>query len=371
MYVAFSLGLAAACYLRPSPDDFDRYVYESLIRSAKQPIEDIYRIVKHESPRAEASTVMDSSEHLGELEPLYAIRPVYVQLATLISRAGLSPEKSINLVSAISLFLIALLAYAATQNYLYSTLLMVTPAVVIVGRLGGPDAFSSLVVVAGCMAVLREKLFVGILLLMISIWIRTDNIVIVLVLFGWLVWGRKLSGLYAGVLTALAIGSVEWINTLSGNYGWRVLLHYSFIGGKYPAEIRPGISLVEYAYAFAVNAESLVPQLAPWLLLGIAAWSLRSRERKFLVPVVMACAFHYLLFPSGEARYFTWAYLVTGILFIRALVNPENRVPGSFRASDGEARVEMDITRRFVNDRVNFVPKVEQGTSSMFPGRRL
>ena len=163
---------------------------------------------------------------------------------------------------------------------------MATPAVVIVGRLGGPDAFSSLVVVAGCMAVLREKLFVGILLLMISIWIRTDNIVIVLVLFGWLVWDRKLSGLYAGVLTALAIGSVEWINTLSGNYGWRVLLHYSFIGGKYPAEIRPGISLVEYAYAFAVNAESLVPQLAPWLLLGIAAWSLRSRERKFLVPVV-------------------------------------------------------------------------------------
>jgi len=42
MYVAFSLGLAAACYLRPSPNDFDRYVYESLIRSAKQPIEDIY-----------------------------------------------------------------------------------------------------------------------------------------------------------------------------------------------------------------------------------------------------------------------------------------------------------------------------------------
>jgi len=336
MYVAFSLGLAAACYLRPSPDDFDRYVYESLIRSANQPIEDIYRIVKHESPRAEASTVMDSSEHLGELEPLYAIRPIYVQLATLISRAGLSPGKSINLVSAISLFLIALLAYAATQNYLYSTLLMATPAVAIVGRLGGPDALSSLVVVAGCMAVLREKLFVGILLLMISIWIRTDNIVIGLVLFGWLVWNRKLSGLYAGALTALAIGSVEWINTLSGNYGWRVL-----IGGKYPAEIRPGIRLAEYAHAFAVNAESLVPQLAPWLLLGTAAWSLRSRERKFLVPVVMACALHYLLFPSGEARYFTWASLVTGILFIRALVNPENRVPGLFGASDAEARVKM------------------------------
>ncbi len=132
VYLAFSLGLAAACYLRPSPDDFDRYAYESLIRSAKQPVEDVYPIVKHESSRAEASTIMDSPGHLAQLEPLYAIRPVYIQLATLISDAGLPPQKSIDLVSAISLFLIALFAYAATQNYLYSALLMTTPAVVIV-----------------------------------------------------------------------------------------------------------------------------------------------------------------------------------------------------------------------------------------------
>ena len=87
-----------------------------------------------------------------------------------------------------------------------------------------------------------------------------------------------------------------------------------------------------------VNAEALVPQLAPWLLLGIAAWSLRSRDRKFLVPVVVTCATHYLLFPSGEARYFTWAYLLTGILFIRSVVNTGNRVPGWVRLSDIEAR---------------------------------
>jgi len=335
VYLAFSLGLAAACYLRPSPDDFDRYAYESLIRSAKQPVEDVYPIVKHESSRAEASTIMDSPGHLAQLEPLYAIRPVYIQLATLISDAGLPPQKSIDLVSAISLFLIALFAYAATQNYLYSALLMTTPAVVIVGRLGGPDALSSVVVVAGCMAVLREKFFVGILLLMISIWIRTDNVLIVLVLLGGLVWNRKLGGLYAGVLTALAIGSVKCINTLSGNYGWKVLLHYSFVGGKYPADVTPGISLVEYAHTFLTNAESIVPQLAPWLLFAIAAWRLRSRERKFLIPIVTACALHYLLFPSGEARYFTWACLVTGILFIRALVNLENRVSGPLSLSGG------------------------------------
>jgi len=42
---------------------------------------------------------------------------------------------------------------------------------------------------------LKEKLSIGILLLMISIWIRRDNILIVLVVFGWLVSNRKLSAL--------------------------------------------------------------------------------------------------------------------------------------------------------------------------------
>jgi hypothetical protein len=332
-YVVFSLGLAVVCYLRPAPDDFDRYVYEGLIRSAKQPIGEIYRIVKHESPRAEASTVMDSPEHLAQLGPLYAIRPLYLQVTSIITRTGLSPQKSINLVSAASLFLMALLAFAATRSFLYSALLMATPAIVVVGRLGGPDALSSLVVVAGCIAVLRERFLAGILLLMVSIWIRTDNVLIVVAVLAWLVLSRKLSGLHAGVLAMLAVGSVEWINALSGNYGWKVLLHYSFIDGKYPAQITTGISLAEYVRTLVLNAETIVPQLAPWLLLGIAAWNLRSRERKFLIPVLMACALHYLLFPSGEARYFTWAYLLAGILFIRALVNAGNRVPGLFRVS--------------------------------------
>jgi hypothetical protein len=319
VYVAFSLGLAAACYLRPLPDDFDRYIYESLIRSTRQPTEDIYRIVKHSNPRADASSVMDSPEHLGELEPLYAIRPVYIQLITLVSRAGLSPQQSINLVSATSLFLIALLVLMATRNYLCSAFVMATPAVMTVGRMGTPDALSSLTVVAACAAILREKLFGGILLLMLSIWMRTDNLLIAVATLGWLAWNRKLSRVHAGVLVALGIASVEWINTLSGNYGWKILFQFSFIGGKYPAEIIPHITLSNYAHVFVGNAESILPQLAPWLLLGVAAWSLKSGDRMFLAPVVTACSLHYILFPSGEARYFIWAYLLTAILFIRAL----------------------------------------------------
>lgn len=320
-YAVFSVILAAACYLRPSTEDFDRYVYESLIRSTKQPIESVYRIVKHSSLRAEASNVMDSPEHLAQLEPLYAIRPIYIELITSLNQAGLSPQPSINLVSAASLFGIALLLGAATERYMYSAAIMSTSTLLTIGRMGTPDALSSLVVAGGCLAILKEKLFVGILLMMVSIWVRTDNLVLVITLLAWLICTHKLGLIEGGVLAGLGVASVEYINTFSGNYGWKVLFQYSFVGGKYPAELAPQISLAQYAHVFVVNAESLAPQLALWVLLGVVAWNLDVMDRRFLIPVGVACSLHYMLYPSGEARYFTWACLLSAILFVRAVSN--------------------------------------------------
>lgn len=169
------------------------------------------------------------------------------------------------------------------------------------------------------MAVLRQRLFLGTLLLMISVWIRTDNVITVVAVLAWLAWGRRLKVMYAGVLGLLAVVSVQCINFFSGNYGWKVLLHYSFVGGRYPAQIAPGLSMAQYARAFFLNAESLLPQIAAYVLLGVITWKIGSKEREFLIPVLAACSMHYLLFPSGEARYLSWACILTGILFIRAL----------------------------------------------------
>jgi len=74
--VLFLVGLAYVCYRRPVPDDFDRYIYEAIVRGKSQPLEVVYDTVKHENPRAEESSVLDSPQHLRELEPLYAIRPL-------------------------------------------------------------------------------------------------------------------------------------------------------------------------------------------------------------------------------------------------------------------------------------------------------
>jgi hypothetical protein len=319
LYVVFSFAITLACFLRPSTEDFDRFVYEALVRSAHQPVEEIYTMVKHESPRAEISSVLDSPAHLAQLEPLYAIRPLYLRIVSACALV-LAPRRAINAVSAGSLLLIALLAFWFTGRALYSGLFMMSPEVIVLGRLGGPDALSTLVVGAGCIALLKDRMFPGLLLLMLSIWIRTDNVLLALVLLAWLVWNEKIKPSHALVLGALAIGCVEYINFFSGNYGWKVLLHYSFVGGRYPAEITTGITVSQYLKTFLQNLASLLPQLSPFMLLGAAAWQVnRSSERQILLPVLIAAAARYALFPSMEARYFASACLMAGLIFIRAI----------------------------------------------------
>src|SRR5205823_7499568 len=85
---------------------------------------------------------------------------------------------------------------------------------------------------------------------------------------------------------------------------------------KYPAEILPTLSVSEYLRAFRIGAESMLPQTAPWILLGIVAWRWVLSARGLLVTAAAAAAVHFVLFPSPEARYLVWAYLLCGIMFV-------------------------------------------------------
>jgi len=248
------------------------------------------------------------------LEPLYAIRPLYVEAISILSH-GLAPQKSITLVSALSLFLIAALLLIWTHSPLYSALLLFTPAVLTLGRMGTPDAFSTLLVVAGFWLLMKNLIPPAIFVLLISVWIRTDNVLAVVAALMWLTWTKRLSPLRAGGLIALAVASVVFINHRAGNYGYLVLFRYSFIAGKYPAEILPTLSVSEYLHAFRVGAESILPQTAPWVLLGVVGWRWLPSARGLLVTTAAATV-HFVLFPSPEARYLVWAYLLCGIMFV-------------------------------------------------------
>jgi hypothetical protein len=340
VYLGFIAGIAWACYRRPVPDDFDRYIYEALVRGKYDSVEIVYPIVKHSNQRAEESSVLDSSTHLGQLEPLYAIKPLYVRAIEATAFTRLPIQGRINLISAFSLFGIGIVLLGWTRKPGYCALLMATSAVVILGRMGTPDALSTLFVLAGLWVLSQSRLLIGILLLLASLWIRTDNLLPVIAVLGYLVWQKRMTLVDVGVISALSIGSVELMNHFSGNYGWRVLFQYSFLGGRSPAEVVPHFGLKEYLGVVAHNAETIIPQVAIWALLGVVAWKWSSPYRHWLIPVWAAVVAHFALFPSAESRYLIWAFIVTGVTFICAIPCPD------------EARIPADTVQTVAGDGV-------------------
>jgi hypothetical protein len=318
-YVAFVLALSFACFRRPVTDDFDRYIYEALVRGKYETVETVYPIVKHSNKRAEESTILDSAIHLGQLEPMYAVKPLYVRAIEATEFTGLPMQSRINLISALSLFGVGLVVLAWTGKPGYSVLLLASSAITVIFRMGTPDGLSAFIVLAGLWAISQSRYLIGIIFLIISVWIRTDNVLLVMAILVYLLWRRNINAADASVLGMISVGSVALINHLSGNYSWRVLFQFSFIGGRSPAEIDPRFGISEFVGVAIRNAETIVPQIAIWAFLGAIAWKVIPSRSTLLIPVWGAVVAHYMLYPSPESRYLVWAFLVTGIILVAAL----------------------------------------------------
>lgn len=320
LYIGFISALSLFCYKYPLSDDFDRYMYEAIVRSRHQSLDAVYDIVKHESARAEASTILDSPEHLARLQPLYAIRPGYIRLIAFLSDRGIGVQRAINLISAGSLFGIGVIIFLWTGRAVASALLLASAPILILGRMGTPDALSALLVLLGLWAITKGSLY-GLAPLMLSLPIRTDNALLIVMVLVWLLYSQRLSWKFATVLAALALGSVLVINRLAHSYGWIVLFRWSFLGGyRSPADIPSHLAIREYLSVLVQSLEHLFSYVTIWLLLGLAAWLWSRRLRPLLAVVSLTIAVHFLMYPSPEGRYFIWAYMVAGVAFIESVM---------------------------------------------------
>jgi hypothetical protein len=319
--LVFLLALAVVCYRRPIADDFDRYIYEAIVLGRSQTIETVYEEVKHESPRSEASSVLDSPRHLRELEPLYAIRPFYIWLISLVST--LAPiQHAINLISAGSLFGIGVVVLLWTRKPLQVALLMAAYPVLNLGRMGTPDGLAALMVLSALWLIQAQARNVaGVVTLLASLGVRTDNVLILLAVLLWLAWEQRISRYLAGFGAVLGVGAVLLIDHMAGNYGWMVLFRYSFIGGKYPANLPHALTAAEYGSAFLAGVGPALTQLSVWILIGLWAWMRRPSPLLWVASAAVIA--HFLLFPSPETRYFMWAGILVAVMLISSFSERE------------------------------------------------
>src|SRR5262245_35286248 len=78
LYISYVLIVAFVCYLRPDPEGFDKYLYEAIVRQRDEPWEKVNAELRRSYSRLQESTMANSTEHMAQIEPFYAVKPLYL-----------------------------------------------------------------------------------------------------------------------------------------------------------------------------------------------------------------------------------------------------------------------------------------------------
>ncbi|HYX69146.1 MAG TPA: hypothetical protein VE825_08430 [Terriglobales bacterium] len=319
-YLVLLAALSVGCYFLPDVQ-FDRMAYAATVATLRydnpKTVSDLAFSVLPVSAKDSSPYISDlalNPYHLLEQEPFYSVKPVYVEAIYLLWRLGFSIGVAIHLLSVVPFFGIGVLLLVWTRRPFPAFLLMLMPLTLWLGRLDTPDGLSTLVVLAGFLTLARGRVAVAILLLTLSVWVRTDNSLVVGVLLLWLLAQRKMRlfhGAAVFVLTAVSVLTIQHFG-----YSWGTLLRHSFLGHTAAlGEVTWHFSLRDYLAVLKMGLRSspVDTNFAMLALLGALLWRLRKAWRPCLALIPGVLVVRYALFPMPDDRYYAWAYLLVWI----------------------------------------------------------
>lgn len=168
---------------------------------------------------------------------------------------------------------------------------------------------------------------------MASVYIRTDNVILVALLLVYLcLIADRLRLSHGMVLLFLAVGSVIVINHFAGDYGAKMLYYRIEQAPVAIGEFVPSFGIHEYFAVLKMGISgALHGQYLPFLLMGIIGM-LRSRSRAIveLTAVVLVYAtMHLIIYPVPEPRYFGLFFAVMVIAMCSTIsITQTKREPG-------------------------------------------
>jgi len=259
-----------------------------------------------------------NSYRFGEFLPMFAIRPLYNQTLYFVSKTGLGLVRSGILISVASYFLIGILSFLWIRRYtsgLFSLviafLLMISSPLMSLGRDPTSDALATLVAFASLYLIFEKQLLTpGFVLLVASIYFRTDFVVLAgpTILACWL--ERRLDFWKAAILAVLALSSALGIGHFAGDYGMKMLYYRNFMGTPIaPGEMTVQFSIHDYLSAFRSGITKVAESFfVPFLLLGTIG--LASRRTLALFAVALAYVLlHFVILPNWQERWVALFYL--------------------------------------------------------------
>jgi hypothetical protein len=298
-------------------------------------------------------------DHFAEYLPCFAVRPIFNELVYLLHyKLGVGLIRATIVISVVSYWLTGLLVLIWLAHYvgvgraaLCSLLLMMAPPILNLARFNTPDALSCLVSLAALYLVFeRDSLFWGLTLLLLTIYVRTDNVLLVIAVLGYSsLVSKHLEKTKAAVLGAVAVASVIVINHFAGDYGIRVLYYRSFVEVPLaPAEFVPQFGPTDYLRALRMAVSGTMNSyFLLFVLMGLVGAFARRHpvSRAILVVTTFYVATHFFLFPSGQERFWGPFYISTAMIMAIAAWYHEApaRPTSECMGSPGEVTVAVKI----------------------------
>jgi hypothetical protein len=271
--------------------------------------------------------------HFAEFLPCFAVRPLFNELVYLLRfKLGVGLLRATVVIPVVSYWLMGWIALLWISRYLalpwsavIALLILLSNPVWELGRCTTPDALSSAVLLLAMYLVLEKQRHVaGVILLLASVFIRTDNFILVLAVLAYVYAAHLgLSARDVIVLSSLALVSVWIINHFGGDYGPRMLYYRSFIEAPTaPGEIVPKFGVHEYLVALRAGlSDALHGPYILFLLMGIVGVLARPTKAVLGLAATTALytAAHVVIFPNPETRFFGPFFVAMGVTLVSSL----------------------------------------------------
>jgi hypothetical protein len=264
----------------------------------------------------------------AEFLPLFAIRPLYNQAIWLLSKTGLGLVRSSIVLSVTSYFAIGIILLVWARRYattLFASalalLVMISPPLTELGRDLGSDAMATLVAFAALYLIFVKtggseslRFAAGLTLLLVSIFCRTDFVVLAgpVLLVCWM--QHRIELWQAGILAVLAVAAVIFINHFAGDYGIQMLYYRNFVGTPLaPAEMKVEFTVHDYFAAFRSGITLVLNSFfIPFLLVGLIGLAAKKANRLFFIGLAYI-GLHFMILPNWQERWAGIFYLICGL----------------------------------------------------------
>jgi hypothetical protein len=309
-----------------------------------------YEIVKRSVPPETYSDLTTSNayrrniatnpENFYQQLRFYHVKPFYVFLVYVFLKLGLPIIKATVLISVTSVIGIALILILWISEHapgfpaaLISLFLLIASGLPGLGRWLTPDALSSVVIFLSFFLLVEQKrLNLACLLLVLSLIIRTDNIILLIPLFTYMRITNspeyRVSTKQYSIFMIMAILLYLTITTLTDSYSWWTLFSHTFLGAiQRPADYTAKFSLYYYINVVIRSIPYFYSEITSLFLLlaslTMVICNFRFRDRDIylhitLVALLVICI-RFLLYPAFPNRFFTVYYLVIGVMFVLVL----------------------------------------------------